>query len=115
MDRQGSRNAARVVPSRSPAAKARVRAVPLAHEHCRHLTIQVLGENLLDPVAHRALIPVHVENVMAPGVHDTTGDFRLAPRGIDRHRRSLELQHVQQFGDRRDLVALRIRHQLPEV
>lgn len=93
---------------------ARVRAVPLTHGHRRHLTIQVLGDKPLDPVAQHALIPLHVENVMASGGYDTTGDLRLAPHGIDRYRRPLELQHVKQFGDRCDSVALRIDHQLPE-
>ena len=111
---QSARDATHVVPSRFLAAMALVRTAPVADGHRRHLAIQDFGEKRLDPIAKRSLIPLHVEDVVAPGVDDATGDLRLAPRGINGHRGPLELHPIQQFWDRGDLVALRIDHQLPE-
>lgn len=88
--------------------------VPAAAGHRRHLAIEELGEKRLDPIAKGSLIPLDAEDEVPPGVDDATGDLRLATCGIDRHRRPLELQHVDPFWDRGDLVALRIDHQLPE-
>ena len=57
--------AADVAPSRFPRAMALVRTVPVADGRCRHLAIQVFGEDLFDSVAQRSLIPFHVEDVVA--------------------------------------------------
>ena len=88
--------------------------VPAADGHRRYLAIQELGEKRLDPIAKGSLIPLDAEDEVPPGVDDATGNLRLAPRSIDRHRRPCELQHVEPFWDRGDLVALRIDHQLAE-
>ena len=45
---------------------------------------------------------------------DLAGDLPLAPHGVDRHGQPGQLEHGQELGDRRDLVALGVGRHLPE-
>src|SRR4051812_19383195 len=66
----------------------------------------LLGDKQLNVLAQRALIALQREHVIGFLVHDLLCDVALATHGIDGHDRTLDRQHVQQFGNSDDLVGL---------
>src|SRR3954466_6219423 len=66
----------------------------------------LLGNKQLNVLAQRALIALQREHVIGFLVHDLLCDVALAAHGIDGHDRTLDRQHVQQFGNSDDLVGL---------
>src|SRR4051794_20258478 len=66
----------------------------------------LLGDKQLNVLAQRALIALQREHVIGFLVHELLCDVALAAHGIDGHDRTLDRQHVQQFGNSDDLVGL---------
>ena len=71
-------------------------------------------EELRDAVVQRGLIALDGQHVVGAAVDDRAGDFGLAAHGVDRHQSPGKLEHFEQFGDGRDLVALGVDDDLPQ-
>ena len=62
----------------------------------------------------RRLVVLHREHIMPLPLADPLDDLRLAAHRVDRHRATLEVQQLEQFGDRRDLVRLLLARDLAQ-
>ncbi len=73
------------------------------------------GRRVLEEPLHilvqLTLIALEPQHVVSTALDDLPGNGVLAAHGVDAYRRSLEIKHPEQLGDRGDLVAL-LRHRL---
>ena len=69
----------------------------------------LLGGEEFDVFAQGPLIAFEGEDVIGPLVHDLLGDVALTAHGIDGDDGALDRQHVEQLGDRHDLIGF-FRH-----
>src|SRR5271157_141423 len=67
-----------------------------------------IGEEQLRILVQTGLIAFEGEQVIRALVGDAPGDLLVRPHGVDRHDGALEVEHVQEFRDRRDLVGLSV-------
>src|SRR5665811_1905886 len=73
-----------------------------------------IGKEQRHILMQAGLVAFEREDIIRAFVDDTLGDLLLRPHGVDRHNRALEVEHVQEFRDRRDLVGLSINRLLGE-
>jgi hypothetical protein len=60
----------------------------------------------LKSVSQGRLIVLHGQQVIGTLLQDLSGDLLLAPHGIDCHQTALQIEKLEQLGNRRDLVRL---------
>jgi hypothetical protein len=65
-----------------------------------------IGEEQRRVLVQAGLIAFEREDIVRGFVGDAPGDLLLRPDGVDRHDRAVEVEHVQKFRDRRNLVGL---------
>jgi len=63
---------------------------------------------------HRFVVAFQCQHVVGVGLDDFLGDFFLTAHRVHGHDAAGEFQHPQQFGQRRDFVALVTDFQLPQ-
>jgi len=73
-----------------------------------------IGEEQRRVLMQARLIAFEREHIIRALVGDAPSDLLLRPHRVDRHNRALEVEHVQEFRDRRDLVGLSIDGSLGE-
>lgn len=69
----------------------------------------LLGDEQPDIVVRGSLIGIQRQNVDGAVGDDLVGDLALTPDGVDRHRRPIDLQQIQELRNGNDLVGF-IRH-----
>ncbi len=80
----------------------------------RKIVCEVVVEERLDPVVQRRLVSLDGQNVIRSGVDDFPCDFGLTAHRVDGDQTAGNLQHLQQFWDGCDLVALRVHDHLAQ-
>ena len=86
----------------------------LSEVDSRFAVLHRLVERLADVLGEMRLVLLDRQHVLAPLANDPGGDLLLAAHGVEGHHGSIEIQQLQQFRNRGDLVGFGVRRHLAE-
>ena len=76
------------------------------------ISIQVLREMGINAIVECGLISLHRKTVIGLQIDNRRSNFRLTSHGVNRNQSAVDLNQLQQFWNRSDLIALRVRDHL---
>jgi hypothetical protein len=85
-----------------------------AHGRARKVVVEVVIEEVHERLMQGRLLALHRQAIVRARSDDLARDLRLAGHRVDRDHRAGDFQHLQQFRDGRDFVALGVDDDLSE-